>query len=136
MSAFALHHPLQGVSAQMNVTPLVDVMLVLLVIFMLAVPLTTQRLPLLNAPPCSANCPRPPEPIRLAVKRTGELYWNGVAIDRASLAANLGALAQRTQETALEIHVESGTRYAQVTDVLAAARNAGVRQIGIAGTRE
>jgi len=136
MSAFALRHPIQGVSAQMNVTPLVDVMLVLLVIFMLAVPLTTQRLPLVNAPPCSENCPLPPEPIRLAIKRTGELYWNGNAIDRASLAANLAALAQRVPETALEIHVETGTHYAQVTDVLSAARNSGVRQIGIAGVRD
>jgi biopolymer transport protein ExbD len=136
MSAFALRNTAQGVSAQMNVTPLVDVMLVLLVIFMLAVPLTTQRLPLVNALPCSMNCPPPPEPIRLAIKRTGELYWNGNAIDRASLAVNLGALAQRTPESALEIHVEASTRYALVADVLAAARNAGVRQIGIASVRD
>ena len=136
MSAFAQRHPTEGVSAQINVTPLVDVMLVLLVIFMLAVPLTRQRLPLVNAPPCSANCPLPPEPIRLSIKRTGELYWNGNAIDRASLAANLAALAQRTQETPLEIHVETGTHYAQVTNVLAAARNSGVRQIGIASVRD
>jgi len=136
MSAFALRDPIQGVSARMNVTPLVDVMLVLLVIFMLAVPLTTQRLPLVNAPPCSTNCPVPHEPVRLSIKRTSELYWNGIAIDRAGLAANLAALAQRTQETPLEIHVETGTHYAQVTDVLAAARNSGVRQIGIASVRD
>jgi len=74
--------------------------------------------------------------VRLAIKRTGELYWNGNAIDRASLAAILAAFAQRAQETALEIHVETGTHYAQVTDVLAAARNSGIRQLGIASVRD
>jgi biopolymer transport protein ExbD len=107
-----------------------------LVIFMIAVPLSAQRLALVNAPPCNVNCPAPAEPIRLAIKHTGELYWNGSAINRSNLAMSLSALALRPQEQAVEIHVEASTRYALVTDVLAAAHNAGVRQIGIAPVRD
>ena len=118
----------------MNITPLVDVMLVLLVIFILAAPLPTQKLALLNAPPCVTACPPPPDPVRLAIKRSGELYWNGSSISRAELVLNLGGMARDTRAPALEIHAEARTRYALVTDVLAAARNAGVEHIGIAAT--
>ncbi|HEY2397272.1 MAG TPA: biopolymer transporter ExbD [Rudaea sp.] len=136
MAAFALRNGTCGIAAQINVTPLVDVMLVLLVIFMLAVPLTTQHLPLINAPACRENCPTPREPVRLAIKRTGELYWNGAAISRGALLANLGALGQQQLPQTLEIHAEANARYALVTDVLAAAHSAAVHEISIAPTRD
>jgi len=136
MAAFALRNRTNGVTSQINMTPLVDVMLVLLVIFMLAAPLTTRRLPLTNAAPCREHCPPPLEPIRLAIKRTGELYWNGTAISRATLTANLDMLAQQALPAKLEIHAEGNARYALVTDVLAAAHNAAVPQISIAPTRD
>jgi biopolymer transport protein ExbD len=116
----------------MNITPLVDVLLVLLVVFMLAAPAATQRLGLTNAPPCRADCPVPAEPVRLALKRTGELYWNGTAINRADLAAHLAALGTIARAPALEIHPERGTRYDQVAMLLVAAHDAEVRDIGVA----
>jgi biopolymer transport protein ExbD len=136
VAAFALRNGTPGVASQINVTPLVDVMLVLLVIFMLAAPSTTQRLPLVNAPPCRDDCPMPREPVRLAIKRTGELYWNGAMITRGTLFSNLAALGQQSQPQSLEIHAEANARYALVTDVLAAAHDAAVRQIAIAPTRD
>jgi biopolymer transport protein ExbD len=132
MAAFALRNPLRNVSAEMNITPLVDVMLVLLVIFILATPLPTQKLALVNAPACAAQCAQPAEPIRLAIKRTGELYWNGTAISRAALALNLAGVARDPSAPPVEVHTEAQARYALVTDVLAAARNAGVERVGIA----
>jgi biopolymer transport protein ExbD len=135
MSAFALRNANRSVTAEINVTPLVDVMLVVLVIFMLAVPLTTQRFPFFTAADCGARCPAPTEPVRLSVKRTGELYWNGGAINRAQLAANLGALARAGQSQSLEIYPDPGTRYERVTDVLVAARNANVQHISFAPAR-
>jgi len=132
MAVFVLRHPFRNVTAEMNITPLVDVLLVLLVIFMLAAPLPTRKLALRNPPPCQTNCPPPVEPVRLALKHTGELYWKGTAVSRATLGANLAGVAHDPQKPAVEIHVEAHTRYDIVTDVLAAARNAGVDRIGIA----
>jgi biopolymer transport protein ExbD len=133
MSAFALPRLPPSATAIINVTPLVDVMLVLLVICMLAVPLATQRLPLRNAA-CGRDCPAAPAPAHLSVKRTGEMYWDGRAINRGELHANLGALA-RDPERALEIEVEANARYALFADALAAARNAGVLRVTIAPRR-
>jgi biopolymer transport protein ExbD len=133
MSAFVLRNPVRNLCAEINITPLVDVMLVLLVIFILAAPLTTRKLALISAPPCAA-CAQPADPIRLAIKRSGELYWNGIAISRSALALKLAVTAGDGRAPPIEVHAEARTRYAQVTDVLAAARNAGVERIGLAAT--
>jgi biopolymer transport protein ExbD len=130
MTAFALATPVRTVSAEMNITPLVDVMLVLLVIFMLAVPAATHRLELESAP-CSKSCPPPPAPINLSIKQTGELYWNGSAIDRATLATNFAQLARQPDAPPVLVRPEASTHYALVTDLLATARNADVRRISL-----
>ena len=134
-AAFAAPNAIRTVEPQVNVTPLVDVLLVLLVIFVLSVPIATQRLPLSNAS-WVRDCPQAHDPVRVAIKATGEIYWNGVAVSSAALAANLVALMRAPQPPALELHPERGVRYERVTDVLAAARNAGVQQIGITPTGE
>ena len=63
---------------------------------------------------------------------TGEMYWNGAAVDRAALAASLVELAGRHDPPALEVHVQQSGRYALLTDVLASAQNAGVSRIRVA----
>ena len=117
---------IRTVSAEMYITPLVDVMLVLLVIFMLAVPLKTHRLELESAP-CVRDCPAPATPVNVSIKRTGEMYWNGVAINHAMLAANLAQIARQPNPPAVLVRPEARTHYALVTDLLAAARNADVK---------
>jgi biopolymer transport protein ExbD len=136
MGAFAARDPLRKLSTEMNITPLVDVMLVLLVIFMLAAPLPTRKLELLNAPPCRGGCPPLPDPVRLAVKRSGEIYWDGIAVNGAALAAHLAGVARDPHGRAVEIHAERSASYSMVIDVLAAARNAGVEHIGMAPARD
>ncbi len=132
--AAALPLPRDRLAARINVTPLVDVMLVLLVIFLLAVPVATRRLPLSNGA-CVPKCKDPGEPVRLAIKAAGEMFWNGAPVTRAGLAANLAALA-RHPTPAIEVHPQRGVRYDRVTDVLAAAQDAGVQRIGIAALEE
>lgn len=127
MPAFAMNRA--APAAAINITPLVDVMLVLLVIFMLAVPLQTSRLPLVNGASCPACASD--TPVRLAIKRTGEMYWDGAAVTRAQLRANLRALAANPRTPALELHVEPSARYDTVTDAVAAAQDAGVHAIGV-----
>jgi len=132
MTAFAQDRPSQAARAEINITPLVDVLLVLLVIFMLAVPVPTQRLAMRNSLPCARDCPKPPTPVSLSIKQTGELYWNGSSISHATLAANLEALARADDAPGLIVHPEAHTRYALVTDVLAAANDAQLSRISLA----
>ena len=132
--AAAFAAPQDRVAFQINVTPLVDVMLVLLVIFLLSVPIATQRLPLANAA-CKSDCDRPGEPVRPSVKATGEMYWNGAPVTRAGLVANFAALMLRPTP-AIEVHPQHGVRYERIADVLAAAHNAGVQRIGIAAVED
>lgn len=135
MSAFALDRESRSF-AEINVTPLVDVMLVLLIIFMIAVPLVTHKLTLTfgdNVCPAS-GCPQPADPVNLSIKQTGELYWNGVALNRGELAQNFAVLAQQAQPPLLNLRPEAHTHYETVVDVLAAAKNANLQRIAIEPT--
>ena len=129
MAAFALEREPAGF-AQINVTPLVDVMLVLFVIFMITVPLLTHKLAL-DFSHCSENCPTVVDPVKLSIKQTGELYWNGVAINHAELANNLAVLAQQDDPPMLTLHPEARTQYERVTEVLIMAKNARLRRISV-----
>lgn len=137
MSAFAVRLDQRSIGfEQINVTPLVDVMLVLLIIFMLATPLVTQRLSL-NFAHCSLGCAKPTttDPVDLSIKRTGELYWNGIAINRAELEQNLAALAQQSEPPVFTLRPEATARYEQITAVLTAAKNANLQHISIEPAR-
>ena len=133
MSAFALDRQTRTF-AQINVTPLVDVMLVLLIIFMIAAPLVTHKLTLRFSEACQTNCPEQGDPIALSIKQTGELYWNGVALNRAQLAQNLAAVAAQAEPPMLALRPEARTRYELVADVLATAKNANLQRIAIEPT--
>ncbi len=135
MAAFALDRE-AGSFAQINVTPLVDVMLVLLIIFMLAAPMLTHKLTLNFAvSECFQSCPKPSDPVNLSIKQTGELYWNGVALNRGELAQNLAILAQQTDPPSLTLRPEARTRYELVASVLASAKNANLQRISIESPR-
>ncbi|MEP6940844.1 MAG: biopolymer transporter ExbD [Rudaea sp.] len=133
MSAFALDRQASSF-AQINVTPLVDVMLVLLIIFMIATPLLTHKLTLNFSSGCHAECPTPDEPVNLSIKQTGELYWNGVALNRAELSQNLAAVARQSDPPLLNLRADAHARYELVADVLAQAKNADLRRITIVST--
>ncbi len=131
MSAFALDRESSGF-AEINVTPLVDVMLVLLIIFMIATPLVTHKQTLnFGANPCAGPCPTPTEPVTLSIKQSGELYWNGVALNRAELAQNLAVVARQSDPPLLNLRPEARTRYELVAEVLATAKNANLSRIAI-----
>jgi biopolymer transport protein ExbD len=137
MTAFALDRDASSF-AQINVTPLVDVMLVLLIIFMLAAPMLTHKLTLnFSSENCviASKCPKPTDPVNLSIKQTGELYWNGVALNRAELAQNLAVLAQQSDPPTLTLRPEARTRYELVAGVLAQAKNAQLQRISIESAR-
>jgi biopolymer transport protein ExbD len=113
--------------ADINTTPLVDVMLVLLVIFIITAPLFHEAIPL-DLPQVSATkLDDKPETVRLAVDANGSIFWNGEAIHRDVLDTRLAAVAARQPE--LHLRADKAVRYEKVADVLAAAQRAGLVKI-------
>jgi biopolymer transport protein ExbD len=121
-----------GPMADINVTPLVDVMLVLLIIFMITVPMLSHKIPI-DLPQPTNNPPppvAPPEPISLAVKATGQLYLNDEPITEEALQAQLRVTAQKNPQPELDIKADKTTKYQDVATVMADAKNAGMTKIG------
>lgn len=120
-----------GPMAEINVTPLVDVMLVLLIIFMITAPLMTHRIHI-DLPQANPNVQNqnPPEPIDLAVKETGEIYWNDEPVTEAMLQAQLRVTAQKQPQPELQIRADKTTQYQLIATVMSDAKSAGMVKIG------
>lgn len=124
-----------GAKRDINVVPLIDVMLVLLIIFMVTAPIVTREIPIdLPQPgPDRRTTIDPPPPLRLRIDAGGALYWSGRPLPRAALPASLqietlGKLPD--DQPVLEIEASPDASYAALADVLAVARNVGVARIG------
>jgi biopolymer transport protein ExbD len=122
----------RGVMAEMNITPLVDVMLVLLVIFMIAAPMVTRsidlRLP--QVPPPGAEVTKPPH-LSLRVLGDGQFTLEGAALGEAALASALGAAARRAPDTVVDVAVSEDADYQAFTTALATARRSGIGNIAL-----
>jgi len=120
----------QAPMSDINVTPMVDVMLVLLVIFIITAPLFTHaiRLDLPNAP--STAAPQKPETITLSINSEGKVYWNNDAIEQKDLGPRLAQEAQKNPQPELQLRADKSTRYETIAQVMAAAQNNGMTKIG------
>lgn len=116
--------------AEMNITPLVDVMLVLLVIFMVAAPALTHRIPL-DLPQATTTATTPPVPIDLRIDAAGGVSWNGAPAPAASLPVLFAGIARADAHQAplLRVDASADADYGDVARVLALARDAGVSRI-------
>ena len=116
--------------SEINTTPLVDVMLVLLVIFIITAPLFHQAVQIDLPRVDSTKLDDKPRVLQVAIDGGGAIYLDGARIERAELAAQFAAAAQAAK-TAPELHLRAdrGTRYERVTDVLALAQKAGIVRI-------
>ena len=115
---------------QLNATPLIDVMLVLLVIFIITAPLLTHAVKIdLPKAASHANLTRP-DHIALSIDSTGQLYWNGERIDRTQLAPRMAAAANIEPQPELHLRADQTTQYQALAEVLAAAGKAGLTRIG------
>ena len=121
--------------ASMNITPLVDVMLVLLIIFMVAMPKISFPIGV-DLPQAGPTQPRPPKdpPINLKIDASNQLSWNGSAIPISALDGMMKEEAARYATTAdqpvIQIDTDKDARYDTLAQVLAKARNAGLVKIG------
>ncbi|WP_295383807.1 biopolymer transporter ExbD [uncultured Thiodictyon sp.] len=116
--------------AQINMIPLIDVMLVLLIVFMITAPLLTHRLGLELPQASSLPQPANPDAIRLEIQADGTLTWNAEPLTDEALAQRMAAAA--AGPTIPELHVLADRRvpYGRVAQVLAGAGRAGLNRIG------
>ena len=116
----------------LNVTPFIDVMLVLIVIMLLSLPLSTHKLAV-DLPQPGPNT-LPSAPHQLAIDRGGALSFDGRAISDAELPATLRAM-QADPNAVLQLHPDPESRYERFDAVLAVVKRAGVTRLGFAGNR-
>jgi biopolymer transport protein ExbD len=120
----------QAPMAEINVTPMVDVMLVLLVIFILSAPLFTHAIKLDLPSAQSAAAPEKPETISLSVNAAGKIFWNNEAIAQDALPARFAAAAQKQPQPELQLRADKETRYEVIAQVMAAAQGNGLSKLG------
>ena len=137
--AFSSGNDSGGPMAEINVTPLVDVMLVLLIIFMITAPLMSHKvkveLPQANLNDWEKNAP-PVPPITLAVTERGELFWNDEPITKDLLESRLSIEAQKTPQPQINVRGDKTTKYRIVNDVVKTAQAQGMRKVGFVATKE
>jgi len=116
--------------SEINTTPLVDVMLVLLVIFIITAPLLTHAVKIDLPQATSQPLEEKPEVIDLAVDVDGKIFWNDSEVQAADLAARLADEAAKQQQPELQIRADKNTRYQVLAEVLAKAQTAGMKKVG------
>lgn len=120
----------KGSMSEINMTPLVDVMLVLLIIFIIAVPVITQSvkvdLPRADNTPIDMK----PDTINLAVTRDGQIHWNEATISAEELDQRLSAEAGKQPQPEVHIRGDRKVDYEQVLKVMSAVQRAGILKLG------
>jgi biopolymer transport protein ExbD len=116
--------------ATINTTPLIDVMLVLLIMFIIVVPVASHKVPLDLPQPSPTPIPAPPAVHRLDILAGGTLRWDGRPVDGASLPARFRALAADPARPELHLNPDAEANYGQVDVILAQVRRAGVTRLG------
>jgi len=126
-----------GPMADINVTPLVDVMLVLLIIFMVTAPALSYQIQV-DLPQRTSNPPPqpkdPPEPIRLRIEAGGTVTWNNSPIPMSVLQSSLEVEAERAIQPTLEIETDPEAQYETLAKVLSRAKNSGMVKIAFVDT--
>lgn len=120
----------QAPMADINVTPMVDVMLVLLVIFIITAPLFTHAIKLELPNAASAPAPEKPETITLAINGEGKLFWNNAPVAMDDLASRFSTASQKKPLPELQLRADKATRYEVIAQVMAAAQGNGMTKIG------
>jgi len=119
-----------GPMSEINVTPMVDVMLVLLVIFIITAPLFTHAIKLDLPAAQSAPSPEKAETISISINADGHVFWDKYEINDQDLNARLALAAQKKPQPELQLRADKATRYEVVAQVMAAAQTNGVTRMG------
>ena len=129
-----------GPMADINVTPLVDVMLVLLIIFIITAPLMSHKvkveLPEANLIQNPDTAPDRKNPITVAVKEDGKLYWNDEEVSKETLESRFATAAQQTPQPPLNLRGDKTTKMKVINEVTKIAQSQGMLDVGFVATKE
>ncbi len=126
-----------GAMADINVTPLVDVMLVLLIIFMITAPLAAQKVKV-ELPTASLDV-KPVitvPPVTVAIRANGEIYWNDQLMTEAMLEQNLSVTVAREPQPQVDIRADDNTKYSLIQKTVRTIRMSGMRKVGFVSMPE
>ena len=122
--------------ADINMVPLIDVMLVLLVIFIVTAPLLTHAVKL-ELPRASSQANQlKPDKIEFAIDAAGVRYWNGESVTRAQAAERFAAEGKRQPQPEVHLRADQATAYRHVAQTLADASKAGLAKVGFVSEPE
>ena len=129
----------KGPMADINVTPLVDVMLVLLIIFIITAPLMQHKvkidLPQTDIVEKDDDIPKV-MPVTVSVKEDGSLFWNDEEVTREMLESRLSSIAQQVPQPKLNLRGDRTTKMRTITDVTKLAQAQGMLDVGFVATKE
>ena len=124
------------VMMDINTTPLIDVMLVLIIMLIITIPVQLHAVNL-NMPQASAPPLVQPEVVTLAIEADGTLLWNGEALaDRGALEARLKVAAAQPEQPELRLRANKAADYGVVAMVLASAQRLGMTKLGLVGNEQ
>ncbi len=128
------------VMVDINTTPLIDVMLVLLIMFIITIPIQTHAVKMnMPVPNNAAPPPKPPEIIRIDVDFDGTIGWNGEVLqpgDRNGIETRLQAVAAMADQPEVHLRPNKLVTYKHVAMIMATAQRLGVTKIGIVGNEQ
>ncbi len=116
--------------SEINTTPLVDVMLVLLIIFIITAPLITNTVNINLPNSKSSASPQIPNVINIGLDAQERLFWNGKEIQEQDLPKLLTEAAKDKPNTELRLQADRNTRYEEITKIMTEAQKAGITKLG------
>jgi biopolymer transport protein ExbD len=129
--AFSSNSSGGGPMADINVTPLVDVMLVLLIIFMITAPLMTHKVVVKLPEATLAEKPKiTTPPVTLAIKADGSRFWDDEPVTPARLDQYTAIIVQKDPQPQVNVRADANTKYGIINDSVQQLRKAGVRKVG------
>lgn len=125
----------QGIN-EMNLIPLIDVMLVLMIIFLVTATIVNPGIPLTLPKTDAAQLPQEPKIVNLSIKDNGEVYWDAQKVTLDQLAERMNTAAQEAKKPSVQINADKEAKYDTVAQVMARASKAGLTDLAFISQAE